>query len=74
MPIHGHTVLFCKEGFTIPEPTDKDFEELDKEEAKREKIEAAKAAALEKAMKKRGKARAVAIADLDADIGEMEAD
>lgn len=72
MPILGHKVLFCKPGHTIVPPTDADFEELDREEAKQAKIEAAKEKILAAAMKKRGANREKALADAEADIGAME--
>ncbi len=72
MPILEHKVLFCKPGHTIEPPTDADFEELDREEAKQAKIEAAKEKILAAAMKKRGANREKALADAEADIGAME--
>lgn len=72
MPILEHKVLFCKPGHTIVPPTDADFEELDREEAKQAKIEAAKEKILAAALKKRGRCRMVALSDAEADIAAME--
>ena len=74
MPILEHKVLFCKPGHVMEKPTDKDFEELDREEARVAKLEAAKEKILAAAMKKRGKDRENALADAEADIGAMEAE
>jgi hypothetical protein len=70
--ILGHKVLFCKPGHTIEPPTDADFEELDREEAKQAKIEAAKEKLIAAALKKRGRSRMVALSDAEADIAAME--
>lgn len=69
MPILKRTVLFCKPGHVMEPPTDKEFEELDREEARQNRIEAAKVKLREAARKGDGKA----FADLEADIAAMEA-
>lgn len=68
MPILKRTVLFCKPGHVMEPPTDKDFEELDREEARQDRIDAAKAKLREAARKGDGKA----LADMEADIAAME--
>lgn len=74
MPIHGRKLLFVKPGHTMEEPTDADFAEQDKEEARLQKAQELREKLLERAAKKRGKARDAAVADIEADIAALEAE
>lgn len=74
MTIHGRKLLFVKPGHTMEEPTDADFAEQDKEEARLQKAQELREKLLERAAKKRGKARDAAVADIEADIAALEAE
>lgn len=74
MAILGHTVLFCKPGHTMDAPTDDEFLELDKAEAKQAKVDEARERMRAAALRKRGASRDKALADLEADLAEMEAE
>ena len=68
--INGRVVLFGD----MPEPTDADFAEQDREEAKLQRAHDLREKALERAAKMRGKKKSAAIADAEADAGAMEAE
>ena len=66
--INGRVVLFGD----MPEPTDAEFAELDREEAKLQRAHDLREKALERAAKLRGKKKSAAIADIEADCGALE--
>ena len=68
--INGRVVLFGD----MPEPTDADFAEQDREEAKLQRAHDLRDKALERAAKMRGKKKSAAIADAEADADAMEAE
>lgn len=68
--INGRVVLFGD----MPEPTDADFAEQDREEAKLQRAHDLREKALERAAKMRGKKKSAAIADAEADADAMEAE
>ncbi len=68
MTINGRVVLFGD----MPEPTDADFAEQDREEAKLQKAQEMRERALERAAKLRGEKKAGAIADAIADADALE--
>ena len=70
MAINGRVILFGD----MPEPTDADFAEQDREEAKLQKVYDAKLKLIERAAKARGKKQAGEIADAVSDIDAMEAE
>lgn len=72
MTINGRILLFVKPGHVMEEPTDADFEDLDREEAKQSKIAETREKALEKISKMRGKRKDGALADLEADLAAAE--
>lgn len=68
--INGRVVLFGD----MPEPTDAEFAELDREEAKLQRAHELREKALERAAKLRGKKKAGTLADIEADADAMEAE
>lgn len=68
MAINGRVILFGE----MDEPTDADFAEQDREEAKLQKAQELREKLLERAAKKRGKAKDAAIADAEADCDALE--
>ena len=68
--INGRVILFGD----MPEPTDAEFAEQDREEAKLQRAHELREKALERAAKLRGKKKAGALADIEADADAMEAE
>ena len=68
--INGRVILFGD----MPEPTDAEFAEQDREEAKLQRAHDLREKALARAAKMRGKKKSGALADAEADADAMEAE
>ncbi len=74
MTILNVKTICCRPGATLPPVDEKEFEALDRQEAKPARIDAARKKGLERIRGLRGKEKLSALAGFEADIAEMESE